>query len=227
MPRRAPCRPARASRARGARPGSRARRHRFLRRGGRRSPPRRSPCCGRARALARRGSARARGPASRPASRCPRRSPRPAGASGRARTRGSRRASGGRSSRESRPQRTGASGRRAYAQGVARLLSGRLISPALGALALVLAFIQRPGDAYSDTRLELSADPSLFLARVGDVWSSTTDLGHVQSGQFVGYLFPMGPWFAAADCTRHLHVGRAAAVARRCCSRSPRGARCG
>ena len=74
-----------------------------------------------------------------------------------------------------------------------------MISPALVALALVLAFLQRPGDAYSDTRLELSADPSLFLSRVGDVWSSTTDLGHVQSGQFVGYLFPMGPWFAAAD----------------------------
>jgi len=82
---------------------------------------------------------------------------------------------------------------------VARLRSGRLISPALGALALLLAFIQRPGDAYSDTRLELSADPGLFLSRVGDVWSSTTDLGHVQSGQFVGYLFPMGPWFAAAE----------------------------
>jgi arabinofuranan 3-O-arabinosyltransferase len=69
----------------------------------------------------------------------------------------------------------------------------------LGVLAFLLAFLQRPGDAYSDTRLELSADPSLFLARVGDVWSSTTDLGHVQSGQFVGYLFPMGPWFAGAD----------------------------
>jgi arabinofuranan 3-O-arabinosyltransferase len=82
---------------------------------------------------------------------------------------------------------------------VARLRSGRLISPALGALAFILAFLQRPGDAYSDTRLELSVDPGLFLARVGDVWSSTTDLGHVQSGQFVGYLFPMGPWFAAAD----------------------------
>ncbi|HEV7844661.1 MAG TPA: alpha-(1-_3)-arabinofuranosyltransferase family protein [Thermoleophilaceae bacterium] len=79
------------------------------------------------------------------------------------------------------------------------LRSSRLLSPALAALAFLLAFLQRPGDAYSDTRLELSADPSLFLARVGDVWSSTTDLGHVQSGQFVGYLFPMGPWFAAAD----------------------------
>ena len=120
-------------------------------------------------------------------------------ASGRARIRGSRRASGGRSSRESQPRPTGTSGRRAYAQGVARLRSGRLISPALGALALLLAFLQRPGDAYSDTRLELSADPGLFLSRVADMWSSTTDLGHVQSGQFVGYLFPMGPWFAAAD----------------------------
>jgi hypothetical protein len=82
---------------------------------------------------------------------------------------------------------------------VPSLRSSRLLSPALAALAFLLAFLQRPGDAYSDTRLELSADPSLFLARVGDVWSSTTDLGHVQSGQFVGYLFPMGPWFAAAD----------------------------
>ena len=25
-----------------------------------------------------------------------------------------------------------------------------------------------------------------------------TDLGHIQSGQFVGYLFPMAPWFAGA-----------------------------
>lgn len=80
-----------------------------------------------------------------------------------------------------------------------RPAAGRLISPALAGLAFLLAFLQRPGDAYSDTRLELSADPALFLSRVGDVWSSTTDLGHVQSGQFVGYLFPMGPWFAAAD----------------------------
>jgi arabinofuranan 3-O-arabinosyltransferase len=82
---------------------------------------------------------------------------------------------------------------------VSHLRSGRLLSPALAGVAFLLAFLQRPGDAYSDTRLELSADPSLFLARVGDVWSSTTDLGHVQSGQFVGYLFPMGPWFAGAD----------------------------
>ena len=51
----------------------------------------------------------------------------------------------------------------------------------------------------SDTRVELSADPALFLERVAHLWSGTTDLGHVQSGQFNGYLFPMGPWFAGGD----------------------------
>jgi hypothetical protein len=29
------------------------------------------------------------------------------------------------------------------------------------------------------------------------VWSPTGDLGHVQGGQYGGYLFPMGPFFAA------------------------------
>jgi arabinofuranan 3-O-arabinosyltransferase len=61
-----------------------------------------------------------------------------------------------------------------------------------------LAFAQRPGKAVLDTRIELSADPGLFLHRVAAVWSSAGDLGHVQSGQFVGYLFPMAPWFAFA-----------------------------
>src|SRR4051812_7034149 len=64
---------------------------------------------------------------------------------------------------------------------------------ALGSFAL--AFVQRPGKTVFDTRIELSADPSLFLHRVAALWSPTGDLGHVQSGQFVGYLFPMAPWF--------------------------------
>ena len=66
-------------------------------------------------------------------------------------------------------------------------------------LGFALAFLQRPGDAYFDTRIELSVDPALFLERVASVWSSTGDFGHVQSGQFVGYLFPMAPWFALTD----------------------------
>src|SRR6188472_1277002 len=72
----------------------------------------------------------------------------------------------------------------------------RLTTCLLLAGSFVLAFAQRPGQAVFDTRIELSADPVLFLHRVSAVWSSAGDLGHVQSGQFVGYLFPMAPWFA-------------------------------
>jgi arabinofuranan 3-O-arabinosyltransferase len=65
--------------------------------------------------------------------------------------------------------------------------------------AFVLAFLQRPGEVFTDSRVELSADAGLFLHRIAAVWSPTTDLGHVQSGQFVGYLVPIGPWFAFAQ----------------------------
>jgi arabinofuranan 3-O-arabinosyltransferase len=77
-------------------------------------------------------------------------------------------------------------------------VTGRVIPVALALGAMALAFAQRPGKTVLDTRIELSADPGLFLHRVAAVWSSTGDLGHVQSGQFVGYLFPMAPWFAFA-----------------------------
>jgi arabinofuranan 3-O-arabinosyltransferase len=78
-------------------------------------------------------------------------------------------------------------------------LSGRALPVALALGAMALAFAQRPGKTVLDTRIELSADPGLFLHRVAAVWTSAGDLGHVQSGQFVGYLFPMAPWFAFAD----------------------------
>jgi arabinofuranan 3-O-arabinosyltransferase len=78
-----------------------------------------------------------------------------------------------------------------------RLKTRRSAIPAAFALgSFALAFVQRPGKTVFDTRIELSADPSLFLHRVASLWSATGDLGHVQSGQFVGYLFPMAPWFA-------------------------------
>src|SRR5918997_6130538 len=75
---------------------------------------------------------------------------------------------------------------------------GRVLA-LLTAASYALAFAQRPGDVVSETRVELSAEPALFLERVFHLWSGTTDLGHVQSGQFNGYLFPMGPWFAGGD----------------------------
>ena len=75
----------------------------------------------------------------------------------------------------------------------------RLLFLAIVVAGYAVAFIQRPGEAVADTRIELSADPGLFLERVASLWSSTTDLGHLQSGQFNGYLVPMAPYFAAGD----------------------------
>jgi arabinofuranan 3-O-arabinosyltransferase len=72
----------------------------------------------------------------------------------------------------------------------------RLLVPALAALAFALALAQRPGLASSDTKIDLHVDPAGFLGDVASAWSSTGDLGHVQGGQYGGYLFPMGPFFA-------------------------------
>ena len=63
-------------------------------------------------------------------------------------------------------------------------------------LAFGLALAQRPGLASSDTKIDLHVDPAGFLGDVASAWSSTGDLGHVQGGQYGGYLFPMGPFFA-------------------------------
>lgn len=76
----------------------------------------------------------------------------------------------------------------------------RLPTPVLlAAFALLLAFWQRPFEAFSDTRAELAVDPGLFLSRALTVWNSTFDLGSVQSSQFVGYAFPIGPFFSLGD----------------------------
>ncbi|HEY1590149.1 MAG TPA: alpha-(1-_3)-arabinofuranosyltransferase family protein [Solirubrobacteraceae bacterium] len=76
----------------------------------------------------------------------------------------------------------------------------RSLAPAgaIVALSYVLAFVQRPGQVFLDTRVELTLDPVRFLHSVASLWSSTGDLGHFQGGQFVGYLVPMAPWYAFA-----------------------------
>ncbi len=66
----------------------------------------------------------------------------------------------------------------------------------LGAVAFLLAFAQRPGWATADTKINLHVDPGRFLADVASMWTSTGQLGDVQTGQQAGYLFPMGPFFA-------------------------------
>jgi arabinofuranan 3-O-arabinosyltransferase len=84
---------------------------------------------------------------------------------------------------------------------VGRPLPRAWLPAAATLLAFALAFIQRPGETVFDSRIELTVDVGLFMDRVKDVWSPTADLGHAQSGQFVGYLFPMGPWYAGWDAT--------------------------
>jgi arabinofuranan 3-O-arabinosyltransferase len=66
---------------------------------------------------------------------------------------------------------------------------------AIGAMAL--AFAQRPGEMVIDTKVDLHLDPGGFLREVFSTWTPSADLGHIFSGQYGGYLFPMGPWFAA------------------------------
>src|SRR3954469_2495629 len=68
---------------------------------------------------------------------------------------------------------------------------------ALAALAFIVAFLQKPGWATSDTKIDLHVGPGRFLSDVASVWTPSGSLGHVQGGQYGGYLFPMGPFFAA------------------------------
>ncbi len=63
--------------------------------------------------------------------------------------------------------------------------------------AFVLAFAQRPGLQTADTKINLHVAPGRFLGQVATMWSATGQLGGVQAGQQSGYLFPMGPFFAA------------------------------
>ena len=71
-----------------------------------------------------------------------------------------------------------------------------LVPLGLAGASLVLAVLQRPGLASSDTKIDLHVDPARFLGDVASTWTPTGDLGHVQGGQYGGYLFPMGPFFA-------------------------------
>jgi arabinofuranan 3-O-arabinosyltransferase len=67
----------------------------------------------------------------------------------------------------------------------------------LGLMAFALAFAQRPGQDTADTKINLHVDPLRFLSDLASVWSPTEGLGHVQGGQYSGYLWPMDPFFAA------------------------------
>ncbi|MFZ0089202.1 MAG: alpha-(1-_3)-arabinofuranosyltransferase family protein, partial [Solirubrobacteraceae bacterium] len=72
----------------------------------------------------------------------------------------------------------------------------RWIPLGLALAGFALAFAQRPGQDTADTKVNLHVDPGRFLSDLASVWSPTEGLGHVQGGQYSGYLWPMDPWFA-------------------------------
>src|SRR4051794_541246 len=67
---------------------------------------------------------------------------------------------------------------------------------ALAVLAFVLALLQRPGWSSSDTKIDLHTDPIRFVGEITSLWTPSSGLGGVESAQYAGYLFPMGPFFA-------------------------------
>ena len=74
-----------------------------------------------------------------------------------------------------------------------------LIPVALGALAFAVALLQRPGLVVAETKVDLHVAPGSFLRDVLSAWTPTGSLGHVFAGQYGGYLWPMGPFFALGD----------------------------
>ncbi|WP_308127781.1 alpha-(1-_3)-arabinofuranosyltransferase family protein, partial [Frankia sp. CiP3] len=63
---------------------------------------------------------------------------------------------------------------------------------------ILLCLLQAPGRIAADTKIDLAVNPLRFLAGSTHLWSSASDFG-LFPNQYVGYLFPMGSFFAIGN----------------------------
>ena len=82
----------------------------------------------------------------------------------------------------------------------------------LAVFAYVPLLAVRPGVVTPDTKTYLYLDPVRFLSQVAFMWNPTVGLGTV-THEYIGYLLPMGPFFAVFHLLGRARLGGPAAVA--------------